>query len=269
MTIHSYIINKKTLFNYKECYLCSIESSNREVIGSNPSGLLLYLIKNQGNTVTIDEISNYFMVKGRVVNSTTAIQYISKLRKTFKSLEENTSIIETIKGGGYYIPSYIDIIEYNEGDNAYINTERDMLEASFEDENEYDNAGDIHQRFAQSKKYKNICYVLLTLVLIFSFLFIIDIFNGNVFTHYEKVNYRMEKVINGCSVYIDHDYPDKGSKVEVVLMKDINIFCNKNKFAYLTYFEYSSNYSIIFCKEPIYKNKKRDICSSLSRLGND
>ncbi|HCR0142554.1 TPA: winged helix-turn-helix domain-containing protein [Klebsiella aerogenes] len=258
MSTISYIINKKILFNYKECYLSSTESSNREAIGSNPSGLLLYLIKNQGNTVTIDEISNYFMIKGRVVNATTAIQYISKLRRALKSLEENTSVIETIKGGGYYIPSYIDIIESSSGDNVTSDSEGNTNESFFGK----DDSHDINQKFSLSKKSGIAICIFVVLLIITGLISFCP-------TYLREVDYRMEKNIKGCNIYVEHDYPVKGSNAEIRLMKDTDLFCQKNKFAYLTYFEYSNNYSVIFCKDSINKNRGRDICSTLSRLGID
>ncbi|HBU8526146.1 winged helix-turn-helix domain-containing protein [Klebsiella aerogenes] len=259
MTAISYIINKKILFNYKECYLSSTESSNREAIGSNPSGLLLYLIKNQGNTVTIDEISNYFMVKGRVVNATTAIQYISKLRRALKSLEENKSVIETIKGGGYYIPSDIDIIENSTEYNVTSDSEGIANEPFFGK----DDSHDIYQKFGLSKRNGIAICIFIALLI-----FITELIS---FTpaSFGEVDYRMEKIIKGCNIYVEHDFPEKGSNAEIRLMKDTDLFCHKNKFAYLTYFEHSNNYSIIFCKASIYKNRGRDICSTLSRLGID
>ncbi|HBM2987483.1 TPA: winged helix-turn-helix domain-containing protein [Klebsiella aerogenes] len=265
MTVHSYIINKKILFNYKECYLCSIESSNREVIGSNPSGLLLYLIKNHGNAITIDEISNYFIVKGRVVNATTAIQYISKLRKTLKTLEENTSVIATIKGGGYYIPSYIEITEYNPEENVSKNTGKIEIDEYISDV-ESNEVKNVQKRFIFNGKWISIFGVFSFLICILSFFII---FNDLLSLHLDEVDYRMVKNDSGCNIYVDHDFPERGSKAENILMMDVALFCNKGKYAYLTYFEYSNNYSVIFCKKPIYKNKGRDICSSLSRFGND
>ncbi len=264
MTVHSYIINRNILFNSKECYLFSTESGNREIIGSNPSGLLLYLIKNQGSTVTLDEISDYFMGKGRVVNATTAIQYISKLRKTLRSLEETGSVIETIKGGGYYIPSHIDISEYNSNDSVVSNSDINTYQESFDE-----GISEIpiaHQGFKLNGKFTSI--IPMVFLFIFSFLIFV-IWNSYFFTHLGDVEYRIKKVNEGCSISIDHDYPEEGSYAENILIKDLSRYCNKYKFAYLTYFDYSNNYSIIFCKDPIYKSADRDICSSLSRLGND
>lgn len=264
MTVHSYFINKNILFNSKECYLFSTESGNREIIGSNPSGLLLYLIKNQGSTITLDEISDYFMGKGRVVNATTAIQYISKLRKTLRSLDENGSMIETIKGVGYYIPSHIDITEYNPEECIASNTDISISDESFAQES----ATEISPYHGVKilRKSKFIIGILLSII---SFFLSFVVWHTVFFTHVGELDYRLSKVIDGCTILIDHDYPDEGSNAESILKKDLHRFCNKYKYAYLTYFEYSNNYSIVFCKDSIYKNKGRDVCSSLSRFGND
>lgn len=264
MTVHSYIINRNILFNSKECYLFSTESGNREIIGSNPSGLLLYLIKNQGSTVTLDEISDYFMGKGRVVNATTAIQYISKLRKTLRSLEETDSVIETIKGGGYYIPSHIDISEYNSDDSVISNSDTNTNQEFFGEENS--EILSAHQEIKLNGHFTSIIYMVF--FCFFSFLIYV-IWHSYFFTHLGDVEYRIKKNYEGCSISIDHDYPEEGSYAENILIKDLRRYCNKYKFAYLTYFDYSNNYSIVFCKDPIHKSTGRDICSSLSRFGND
>ena len=265
MNINEYIINKKIVFNYKECYLSHVDNGSRELIGSNPSGLLLFLIKNHGNTITVDEISNYFLERGRVVNSTTAIQYISKLRKTIKSLEENTTVIATIKGGGYYIPGYIDIDEYiheSFSDLAAITTDNSG------DSNETD--GEDYSVFSFKSVHKKNKYFVVSIVLSFILGLTAIFLSKEVLSIYmENVNYRKESVYNGCNVYIDHDFPEKGSEIEPIILNDLEYFCKKRKYAYLTYYEYSKNYSIIFCKTPIQKGDKNTICSSVIRLSND
>lgn len=59
----------------------------------------------------MDDVNKHFFEKGRVVNAATATQYISKLRKVFRELDNKSDIITTIKGGGYHIPSDIEVVK--------------------------------------------------------------------------------------------------------------------------------------------------------------
>ncbi len=267
MSDNFYLINKNILFNHKGCYLHSKISNTKEPIGANPSGLLLYLIENHGNTVTIDEISNYFLERGRFVNAATATQYISKLRKAMKLLDEKTSVIATIKGGGYHIPRYIDICTYpiaeeNISENEDRERHNSLPEVSKTEEDDGCRA--------DNKKSPVKTYLLCFISLISFFLGISwsgvnykDIFG------IDNIDYRFETIRNGCNVYIDHDFPEKNTKLESLIFNDIDLYCKSKKYVYLTYFDHSENYSLFFCDSSIQDKKKRQICSSFFRLNND
>lgn len=265
MNNHIYIINKNIIFNAKECYLCTTRNNMRELIGANPSVVLQYLIKSQGETISLDEISNFFMSKGRVVNAATTIQYISKLRKTFKALGETTTVIETIKGGGYYIPRYIVIAETHLSDTEKITQMTQGVDGAQEEPEPGVIENDYCLNNQQDVLFSRVTYFLLLInCLLFFF-----ITKSLISPHFREINYRLELEHNGCSVYADHDFPEKDSALQTIIFKDIDMLCKSKSYAYLTYIDYSKSYSIFVCNSPLVKGSKKNICSSITRLNND
>ena len=264
MTKNTYTINKKILFNYKECHLYSITSNTREPLGSNPSWLLLFLIKNNGNAVSLEEISAYFMEKGRVVNSTTAIQYISKIRKALKSLGEHTTVIATIKGGGYYIPGYIDISASPPLCIDSIDKEKVVATDISADVLAIDTESDV-VNLPRGKSMPLLKLLLLVPFIIFCVTLVWLLLPA----HFDHVKYRKIQILNGCTIYADHDIPEKGSKIEKSIFNEKDISCKNKPYVYLTYFEYSDNYSLFLCNVPIDDKRVKNICSSILRLSND
>ncbi|WP_279206106.1 winged helix-turn-helix domain-containing protein [Obesumbacterium proteus] len=260
MNGNNYLLSGNIFFNYKECYLLSISGSERVYIGSNPSELLLYLIKHHGNTATMDDINKHFFEKGRVVNAATATQYISKLRKVFRTLDNKSDIITTIKGGGYHIPSDIEVVKKS-ASSKLLDDDREM-------NNDLDTSNVCLSKKNYFSKFRYILFAVMLPIFIFVVFFLY--FNdGLYFSPVKDVNYRFEFTKNECFFYVDRDPIEKNLDQNESFSKDIMTYCKKYPYVYVTYFDYSNNYSLIFCKTPAKLGEDITVCSSVLRLNND
>ncbi|BDH47356.1 hypothetical protein TUM12370_34000 [Salmonella enterica subsp. enterica serovar Choleraesuis] len=276
-------INKTMIFNHKECYISAMDTGEKSYIGAKPSALLLFLIKNQGEPMTLDGIGSALSQSGILLNKTSIIQYISRLRKIFRTFDFSNEIITTIKGGGYHIAIDIPISNISEDflssspSDDFIEDEcesvLDVTKLNSTDDVITNSLGASGQRpvFDNSvgcaREIRSLCglkWLIAVIVMIAAIC--IAFIQKNKFS---EVRYRYDFTAGGCTFYVDRDSVTSNSKIKQSILSDVGAGCKRKPFVYITYFESSSNYSLFSCNSKITQDNTRTICSSVARFDNE
>lgn len=293
MNILRCVINDSLLFNYRECYLLSISSGERIYIGAKPAEVLKYLIEHQGESVTLEQLDGCWQKKGLTINKSSTIQYISKLRKAFRTLDDNAEIITTIKGGGYHIATDI-LIKSGEhlplGQSQLDESTNDITLTHSVDisgtgipvqnqppagnwNNLCDDCNDENQESSvksRSHKSKNdsqlFLHKLLMLLTTVVVLIAICLFflNKNIKT----VDYRFDFNDGGCHFYVDYDSISIDKSIKDSIVNEVRKNCLQKPYIYTTYFDSSDNYTLFACSNNILDSHEFVNCTSIARINN-
>lgn len=248
---------------YPEINLLTNSSNGKRVTLNWPtSRCLQLLIENQGVTIP----RTFFMQhvwgsKNLIVSKNTFVQNISLLRSSLEYIGIPKTLVKTIKGEGYTIPSGYEITQMltpgmsipleNTSTGVRKTTQLSLAEPTL----------------AKSTNFPLQYYTYLLIILLLLGLLITHCLTDS--DDRPSLNYRY-KLSNaaGCSLFFDGS---EGGFIKTALLVEKNdlIDCQKFQYIYLTaYFEVQS-YNVIQCNMAIDSVNQRKNCVSITRFNYD
>jgi DNA-binding winged helix-turn-helix (wHTH) protein len=275
-----FILNDEIYFNNDNYTITHLKSNKIITLGKNPSMLLSVIIQRLGEIYSSEEfIKMEFLKNNQVITTNSVTQYVSKIRRSLRSIDFTEQVILTAIGDGYYLNNKIkvdaidpalesaDDVEKDADIDSKIGRDTDDADIkSVERPNELTQI----QRFSISEAGRSIdsrmivlILLCLSLVINIALLFINKFNPGQLPTLNVNELYPYHISQDGCEYYMNMASPEDKDNVIAQIKKDANFECDNKKHKYITFFDNAPHYSFISCNVPIQSNEKGKNCFSV------
>lgn len=270
-----YILDNELFFNSEEFILTHLISKKKINLGKKPSLLLKALIERQGEVYSVEEFIEVELENGRVITAASVTQYISKIRRSFRSVGFFQQVIQTATGDGYYLSKSVQV--------EVVNLQDEMdVEETFSATAETQGVMEIEQNTMEYIHRSN--GKLLYLSELRSPRFLISglmvacavILLVNIFIYYQnkfngaKINesivqdlYPYHVSMGGCEYYLDVSSPDDKASAIAAVQKDRFFKCGRKKYKYITMYNNTPHYAYISCNVALNSQSPSKKCYSV------
>lgn len=258
-----FILDNELFFNSEEFILTHLMSKKKINLGKKPSLLLKALIERQGDIYSVEEFIELELLHGRVITAASVTQYISKIRRSFRSVGFFQQVIQTATGDGYYLSKSVNVELINLQDEIDV---EQTLAATVESQEvmdietntvEYLHGG--HGKWLYRSELRSPRFLITGLIIACSVILLVNIFiyyqskyNGAKISESQIADlYPYHVSLGGCEYYLDVSSQDDKESVIAAIKKDRFFKCGRKKFKYITMYNSTPHYSYISCNVSI------------------